>query len=378
MLAVNLLILCILVSPLTAFELKKSGKITWKENGNKQKEVSITARDATEEREGLQFMITNKMRRALVEDLGYSQEEVDGMEPQIAAVVIERGLTRPANGMPESWRRPVGGNETKGRGQGKRKRDDDGTEEGFSTNKLAKRIRGTLSNLLGNFFSALKLATTKFVPAALPLLLGIYLIPLMSDAVSSELPKLKNIRFKAPMPKWKALTSTSTSASTSISAPPSASSPAYSHPSSTNSSPRKKNLDDLKRQQLNSVATIKKKIISRSAPTESAVDSEADVPVPSSSKRSILSIPRLFDNSRSSAVTPESQLATQTRHTTPPSISSHSSPTPLSTNSPSFSSSSSSSPSNSIDDIDMEAFEAMQQTNVLEEFTLRLQKLFHR
>eukprot|EP01031_Cornospumella_fuschlensis_P038059 gene38059-46242_t len=54
----------------------------------------------------VQFMITNKMRHVLVDDLGYLPSEVDEMEPQIAAVVIERKLGRPSNGMPASWRRP--------------------------------------------------------------------------------------------------------------------------------------------------------------------------------------------------------------------------------------------------------------------------------
>ena len=45
------------------------------------------------------------MRRVLIEDLNYLPNEVDLIEPQIAAVVIERGLTRPASGMPASWRK---------------------------------------------------------------------------------------------------------------------------------------------------------------------------------------------------------------------------------------------------------------------------------
>jgi hypothetical protein len=45
------------------------------------------------------------MRKVLEEELGYHSDEVDTIEPQIAAVVIERGLTRPSNGMPASWSR---------------------------------------------------------------------------------------------------------------------------------------------------------------------------------------------------------------------------------------------------------------------------------
>ena len=51
----------------------------------------------------IQFMITNRMRRILEEDLGYLADEVDAMDPQIASVVIEKGLSRPPAGMPKKW-----------------------------------------------------------------------------------------------------------------------------------------------------------------------------------------------------------------------------------------------------------------------------------
>ncbi len=54
---------------------------------------------------GIQIMITQRMRRVLEDELGYGTDEVDIMEPQIAAVVIERGLARPSAGMPRSWRK---------------------------------------------------------------------------------------------------------------------------------------------------------------------------------------------------------------------------------------------------------------------------------
>lgn len=41
--------------------------------------------------------------RVLEEDLNYLSEEIDVMDPQIAAVVIDRGLSRPSTGMPTSW-----------------------------------------------------------------------------------------------------------------------------------------------------------------------------------------------------------------------------------------------------------------------------------
>lgn len=52
---------------------------------------------------GIQFMITRRMRRILVEDLGYLPSDIDMMEPQITAVVIDKKLPRPLNGMPTSW-----------------------------------------------------------------------------------------------------------------------------------------------------------------------------------------------------------------------------------------------------------------------------------
>ena len=48
-------------------------------------------------------MITNRMRRILEDDLDYLPAEIDVMDPQIASVVIERGLSRPSNGMPKKW-----------------------------------------------------------------------------------------------------------------------------------------------------------------------------------------------------------------------------------------------------------------------------------
>jgi hypothetical protein len=49
--------------------------------------------------------VSSRMRRALVEELRYTHEEIDFIEPQIAAVVLERGLSRPVGGMPIRWRR---------------------------------------------------------------------------------------------------------------------------------------------------------------------------------------------------------------------------------------------------------------------------------
>lgn len=49
-------------------------------------------------------VITKPMRRALIKELRYLPEEVDSMNAQIAAVVLERALERPKNGMPNPWR----------------------------------------------------------------------------------------------------------------------------------------------------------------------------------------------------------------------------------------------------------------------------------
>ncbi|CAM9411037.1 unnamed protein product, partial [Ascophyllum nodosum] len=55
----------------------------------------------------MQVMITRNMRKVLVEELGYLNDEVDDMDPQIAAVVIEKSLPRPRAGMPIVWRRTI-------------------------------------------------------------------------------------------------------------------------------------------------------------------------------------------------------------------------------------------------------------------------------
>jgi hypothetical protein len=41
------------------------------------------------------FMITRDMRRALIEDMNYSRKEVDGMKPEYALDLIERGIKKP-------------------------------------------------------------------------------------------------------------------------------------------------------------------------------------------------------------------------------------------------------------------------------------------
>lgn len=67
--------------------------------------METASSDDSDDTATLQFMITNRMRRVLEDDLNYHEEEVEMMDPQIASVVIERGLARPLTGMPKSWQR---------------------------------------------------------------------------------------------------------------------------------------------------------------------------------------------------------------------------------------------------------------------------------
>lgn len=68
---------------------------------NKNYDISMDETSA-----GLQYMVTNKMKHILLNELHYTEEEVRDIEPQIAAVVIEKELKRPTDGMPEAWKRP--------------------------------------------------------------------------------------------------------------------------------------------------------------------------------------------------------------------------------------------------------------------------------
>lgn len=53
----------------------------------------------------MQWVITNKMKKILAEELHYEMEEVEAMMPDVAAVVINKHLERPKRGMPPEWRR---------------------------------------------------------------------------------------------------------------------------------------------------------------------------------------------------------------------------------------------------------------------------------
>jgi hypothetical protein len=51
----------------------------------------------------VQYMITNKMRQTLIDDLAYLPSEVDEMEPEVARIVLSKRLRRPPSGMPKAW-----------------------------------------------------------------------------------------------------------------------------------------------------------------------------------------------------------------------------------------------------------------------------------
>jgi len=53
----------------------------------------------------MQWVITNKMKKVLREELHYEGEEVEAMMPDVAAVVINKHLERPKRGMPPEWRK---------------------------------------------------------------------------------------------------------------------------------------------------------------------------------------------------------------------------------------------------------------------------------
>jgi hypothetical protein len=53
----------------------------------------------------MQWVITGRMKQVLMEELHYLPEEVEAMMPDVAAVVINKHLERPKQGMPPEWRR---------------------------------------------------------------------------------------------------------------------------------------------------------------------------------------------------------------------------------------------------------------------------------
>lgn len=52
----------------------------------------------------VQFMITQRMRGSL-SMLGYSEDDINQLQPDRAAAIISRRIKRPSSGMPASWTR---------------------------------------------------------------------------------------------------------------------------------------------------------------------------------------------------------------------------------------------------------------------------------
>ena len=68
----------------------------------------------------MQFMITNAMKKTLVEELEYKPEEVEVMRPEIAAELIEKKMKRPFGDrpMPDQWKRDYDGGGDGGKSRG--------------------------------------------------------------------------------------------------------------------------------------------------------------------------------------------------------------------------------------------------------------------
>jgi len=149
-------------------------------NNNEDDNTEVNSNTAS-----IQYMITQRMRRVLEDELRYLPEEVDIMEPQIASVVIERNLSRPSNGMPASWRRT----------------DPSDVSGGKSIQTFFKSINSLSKKFAITFGSAAK----KFFPAAIPIVLGYYLIPMIGDALAGHGPQLltsiNTIRLSNPFTK---------------------------------------------------------------------------------------------------------------------------------------------------------------------------------
>ena len=110
-------------------------------------------------------MITRRMRRELVDNLGYLSSEVDEMEPSVAAIVIERGLARPSNGMPKSWKVA--------------------SRAPRRTNRVFRTIGRTVrlvTSVVKNSIIAFRMASTK----AMSLTVAIVVVPFVVNVLTSE------------------------------------------------------------------------------------------------------------------------------------------------------------------------------------------------
>ena len=63
----------------------------------------------------VQFMITSGMRLSL-QELGYSDADIDALVPERAAVIIDNGIRCPTQGVPTSWKRGGGRGRKQGNG----------------------------------------------------------------------------------------------------------------------------------------------------------------------------------------------------------------------------------------------------------------------
>lgn len=88
----------------------RGGGLLGNRNSNRDDDENINTskRSSSSTTASIQYMITNKMRKTLIDELGYLNSEVNEMDPQIAVVLLEKRLPRPMNGMPTSWKRPGG------------------------------------------------------------------------------------------------------------------------------------------------------------------------------------------------------------------------------------------------------------------------------
>lgn len=48
-------------------------------------------------------MITNEMKRVLIEELGYRRQEVERLREELAGPIIEKRVARPLEGVPADW-----------------------------------------------------------------------------------------------------------------------------------------------------------------------------------------------------------------------------------------------------------------------------------
>lgn len=70
---------------------RESSDVTFDQEEDEDDTASTTGPSSSSTAE-LQWMITTKMRKVLVNELGYLHSEVDEMEPQVCAAVITDSL----------------------------------------------------------------------------------------------------------------------------------------------------------------------------------------------------------------------------------------------------------------------------------------------